>query len=405
MLLLVFKLREPSQQGCEQPDPVAGIKVTKRVLVVDDVAEMRTLIWRILSGDGYQVDVAATLAEARGLDPAGYSAVLVDAHLGTEDGTDLIEELRSADPAAASRCLVITGGTAGAGPAGPAVLTKPFRAADLLDAVRALQQVAPPQPDPPQPDPPQPEPALPEPALPEPGLPEPAGVPEPGAGPGSSPGPSRDSPSPSPAQIRRLLAATRRLRTRERLDLVGFLHDGPIQELTAGTLEAEMMRRSAPAGPASRVDAVLRQIEAAARALRWLVDGEWPFMQPEVQLAGALRQRCAWLLTEPLATDIDPGCADMVPGDVPAVVDVAELLLLAAAPECCPVRAHLAVRGEPELIELTLTVATSGDEPMGDLEAAREALRDLAGALGTVARTETGTQQRRVRIALRNWGG
>ena len=409
--------------------------MTKRVLVVDDVAEMRALIWRILSADGYQVDVAATLAEARGLDPAGYSAVLVDAHLGTEQGTDLIEELRSADPAAVGRCLVITGGTADAGPAGSAVLTKPFRAADLLDAVRVLQQQAPPQqappqpappqpappqpappqPAPPQPDPPQPnlpqpnlpqpQPALPGPPPPEPGLPEPGARPEPGEGPGSSSGPSRDSPPPSPAQIGRLLAVTRRLRTRERYDLVGFLHDGPIQELTAGTLEAEMMRRSAPAGPASRVDAVLRQIEAAARALRWLVDGEWPFMQPEVQLAGALRQRCAWLLTEPLAIDIDPGCADMVPGDVPAVVDVAELMLLAAAPECCPVRAHLAVRGEPQLIELTLTVTASGDEPMGDLEAAREALRDLAGALGTVAHTENGAQQRRVRIALRHWGG
>ena len=139
--------------------------------------------------------------------------------------------------------------------------------------------------------------------------------------------------------------------------------------------------------------------------MRWLVDGEWPFMQPEVQLAGALRQRCAWLLTEPLAIDIDPGCADMVPGDVPAVVDVAELMLLAAAPECCPVRAHLAVRGEPQLIELTLTVAASAGEPMGDLETARAALRDLAGALGTVAHTESGTQQWCVRIALRHWGG
>ena len=130
--------------------------MTKRVLVVDDVAEMRALIWRILSADGYQVDVAATLAEARGLDPAGYSAVLVDAHLGTEDGTDLIEELRSADPAAVSRCLVITGGTAVAGPAGLALLTKPFRAAELLDAVRALQQPPAPACPPSLPRPPQP---------------------------------------------------------------------------------------------------------------------------------------------------------------------------------------------------------------------------------------------------------
>ena len=188
MLLLVLKLRAPSQQAASNLTQVAGIKVTKRVLVVDDVAEMRTLIWRILSADGYQVDVAATLAEARGLDPAGYSAVLVDAHLGTEQGMDLIEELRSADPAAVSRCLVITGGTADAGPAGLAVLTKPFRAADLLDAVRALQQAAPPQPDPSQPQPalpgpPLPEPGLPEPGLPEPGLQEPGARPEPGAGP------------------------------------------------------------------------------------------------------------------------------------------------------------------------------------------------------------------------------
>ena len=76
--------------------------MTKRVLVVDDVAEMRTLIRRVLSADGYQVDVAATLAEARSLDPAGYSAILVDAHLGSEHGIDLVEELRTADPAAAA---------------------------------------------------------------------------------------------------------------------------------------------------------------------------------------------------------------------------------------------------------------------------------------------------------------
>ena len=60
--------------GCRAvPDTVVGPQVTKRVLVVDDVAEMRTLIQRVLSADGYQVDVAATLAEARSLDQRGYS--------------------------------------------------------------------------------------------------------------------------------------------------------------------------------------------------------------------------------------------------------------------------------------------------------------------------------------------
>src|SRR5580692_10282455 len=191
---------------------------------------MRTLIRRVLSADGYQVDVAATLAEARSLDPAGYSAILVDAHLGSEDGIDLIEELRSADPAVARRCLVITGGPADTGPAGLAFLAKPFRAADLLDAVHTLPQPAPPQPEPSSSGLPGPGPASPEPAPPEPAPPEPesaelrrpwsAQPPAlPGAGP--RPGSSRDPQPPSPAQIRHLLALTRGLRARERRELVG----------------------------------------------------------------------------------------------------------------------------------------------------------------------------------------
>ena len=92
---------------------------------------------------------------------------------------DLIEELRAADPAAVSRCLVITGGTANAGPGGPAVLTKPFRAADLLDAVRALQQAVAPQREPSQRNQ----------RWPEPPLPEPRRRPEPGAGRSKGAGP------------------------------------------------------------------------------------------------------------------------------------------------------------------------------------------------------------------------
>lgn len=389
--------------------------MSKRVLVVDDVAEMRTLIRRVLSADGYQVDVAATLAEARSLDPAGYSAVLVDAHLGSEHGIDLIEELRSADPAAARRCLVITGGPAEAGPAGLAFLAKPFRAADLLDAVHTLPQPAPPQPDPSSSGPPGPGPASPERAPPEPAPPEPA-PPEvrpprsaqppavPGAGP--QPGSSRDPEPPSPAQIRHLLALTRRLRARERRELVGFLHDGPIQELTAGTLEAGMMRRSAQAGPVPRLDAVLRQLDAAAGALRWLVDGDWPFMQPEVRLASALRQRSAWLLAGSLTTDIDASCAELAASDVPAVVDVAELMLLGMLPEHCPVRAHLAVRGQPQLIELELALTLPGaaGQPIGDPAPAEGALSDLAEALGSEAHTDCRAECWRARIALRGWG-
>ncbi len=111
-----------------------------RVLVVDDVDEMRTLIHRALSARGYQVDVAASLAQARALDPARYDAVLVDAGLGREHGVDLIEALRSANPAAAGRCLVMTGGSADTIPAGVPRLVKPFHIAQLLEALRALQR-------------------------------------------------------------------------------------------------------------------------------------------------------------------------------------------------------------------------------------------------------------------------
>ena len=112
----------------------------QRVLVVDDVDEVRSLIRRILSAGGYEVDVAATLAEARGMDPGRYDVVLVDAHLGAERGIDLVDEMRSADPAAAGRCLVMTGGAIVVLPDGVACLLKPFQLGELLDAVRALLQ-------------------------------------------------------------------------------------------------------------------------------------------------------------------------------------------------------------------------------------------------------------------------
>ena len=102
-----------------------------------------------------------------------------------------------------------------------------------------------------------------------------------------------------------------------------------------------------------RLDAVLRQeLDAAAGALRWLVNGDWPFIQPEARLASALRQRCAWLLAGSLSTDIDESCAELAASDVQALVNVAELMLLGMLPEHCPVRAHLAVRGQRQLMEL-----------------------------------------------------
>ncbi len=100
--------------------------MAQRVLVVDDLDEMRVLIRRALSAEGYEVDVAATLAEARAMDLGKYDAVLLDAHLGSGRGIELIETLRSQYPATAKRCLMITGGAVDVLPEGVPILAKPF---------------------------------------------------------------------------------------------------------------------------------------------------------------------------------------------------------------------------------------------------------------------------------------
>ena len=130
--------------------------MARRVLVVDDVDEILVLVRRVLSNSGYDVDVASTLAAAQALNPLDYDAVLVDARLGSERGTDLVDELRLEDPTVVGRCLVMTGGSLSALPEGVASLAKPFQAAQLLQAVRELYRKTPvearSQPDDPYPD-------------------------------------------------------------------------------------------------------------------------------------------------------------------------------------------------------------------------------------------------------------
>jgi CheY-like chemotaxis protein len=348
-----------------------------RVLVVDDVSEMRVLIRRALSDRGYQVDVAATIAEARGMDPAGYDALLVDAHLGPERGTDLIEALLTDDATAARRCLVITGGSADVLPAGVAYLAKPFQLDELIDAVSALHQ---------------------------PGTGSPhrrAGIaPDVGACPQVSAPPAGHQPASGQRPAWQLLGITRGLRARERLELVDFLHDGPIQELTAVTLELQMTCRSMP--DASRFDAVLRRLDAAAGSLRWLVDGQWPFLAPETHLVAALRQRTAWLLAAPLTVDIDEQVAGVGAIEVPVVIDVVELMLLALVSAGPPAQVHVAVRADMRLIQIDLTLmpAVEGNQAMCDPAPAQAALDDLASALGTSARASLSGHPWRAQIAL-----
>jgi DNA-binding response OmpR family regulator len=360
--------------------------VAQRVLVVDDLDQMRVLIRRALSADGYEVDVAATLAEAQRMDLAGYDAVLVDAHLGSGRGIDLIETLRSQDPAAAGRCMVITGGAADMVPEGVPVLAKPFQVSDLLAAVRALQQPA---------------------AVTKPG--EAADV---GAGPDievpASVPQARFQPTVGDPQVRKLLGTVRRLRERERRGLIDFLHEGPIQELTAASLELQMMQRAPSPGPAPRVDFLLRQVDAASGAMRWLVDELWPFLPCETDLTQAIHQRTAWLLAAPAT--VDDGMRPAGPGatEVPLIADVVELMLLASEAATPSARAQVAVRTDEQLIQIDLSLTSvlddSDDGAIGDPATAQASLEGLAAALGASMQVDFSEQQWRVRLTMQMSG-
>ncbi len=231
-----------------------------RVLVVDDVAEMRMLIDRALGDSGYAVDVAATLTQARGLGPGGYDAVLVDAHLGSERGLDLIDELRSEDPAAVQRCIVMSGGPAQALPDGVRCLYKPFRPDDLIEAVRSLSKPA---------------------AHSLPGRPAVIAA-QPGPLPPSAGQPRAQNQAAADARLWPMLSFIRSVREREHRELIDFLHDGPIQELgtiqelAAAAIDLQLLARSMGPRESRAVDSVLQRIGAAGDSLRWLLDGQWP---------------------------------------------------------------------------------------------------------------------------------
>jgi len=359
----------------------------KRVLVVDDAEDMRRLIHRILSAERYDVDVAATLAEARARNPGDYDAVVVDARLGHERGTDLVEDLRSVDPAAVRRCLVITGGAPGALPADVAVLAKPFQPAQLAAAVRALTR------------------------------PPASASADRARGAGSAGGAEAAASVPEeghqPAAGQpaawRLLDVSRRRRARERRAVADFLHDGPVQEVAATALELQWMRRSLPPGQAQAVDAAVRRLDSAAAGLRRLIDEEWRLAQSLSGLAiseltTVLQQRTAWLLTVPLEVDVGQA-TKLRPDELPAVVDVAELILLAMAPEEMTARARLVVAAGEPVILMTLTVWPAGqDQLTADPPPVRQALERLAAALAASARFEPGAGQWTATLTLRRQG-
>jgi len=115
----------------------------KRVLVVDDDANVREMTARMLRAEGHEVLAASTLAEARAIlddDQVHLDALVTDVVLGGEQGTDLIAPCRKSRP---EMRIVVTSGyapdpnassTVAAG--GAVFLAKPFGRDQLLRVLR-----------------------------------------------------------------------------------------------------------------------------------------------------------------------------------------------------------------------------------------------------------------------------
>jgi DNA-binding response OmpR family regulator len=108
------------------------------VLVVEDEPSIRLLCRINLELEGFGVLEAGSLSEARAaMAEHEVSLVLLDLHIGTERGTDLIEELRERGVPVA----LVTGSAEHESEAegiGDAYLRKPFAIADLLRTVKDL---------------------------------------------------------------------------------------------------------------------------------------------------------------------------------------------------------------------------------------------------------------------------
>ena len=345
---------------------MAGDSASPRVLVVDDTEAIRTVIRRVLTGAGYHVDVAASAPEARSMDPAGYDALLVDAHLGRERGTALIQALVAEDPAAAGRCLLITGGQPDQVPVGVVCLTKPFRPDELITAVGALHPAG---------------------SAARPELP-PSGQSTPAAPPGLPAG-------------WQLLGLIQRLRAGERAATADFIHDGPIQDLTAALLSVQALARQAPGDLAPHVAELGHHLDTAARSVRQIVDDNALPIQAGTGLGDLVRRRTAWLPFSPVTAELQRTSA--APGlAAPVIVEILELALFALAGLAPPGRADLLVQAGEEALQIRLTLTPVDAMPggAGDAEAAHVSLAELAQVLGGSVRASFGAFPWRAWIRL-----
>ena len=119
------------------------------VLVIDDDASMRAAVRRFLEREGYEVVESASGREALTRLREGAAVQLVITDLKMKDGSGgwLLAQLGYEFPALLPRTLVMSGDAGGAAAAHVVarwhcpILPKPFGAAELIDALQALERV------------------------------------------------------------------------------------------------------------------------------------------------------------------------------------------------------------------------------------------------------------------------
>ena len=114
-----------------------GGRHVKDVLVVDDERSLRLLCRVNLELDGHTVREAGSLAEARReLERATPDVILLDVHVGADDGLELLDELAALD---LPTRVVLLSGSSDVGPElrkrVDTVLGKPFELDTLAAAV------------------------------------------------------------------------------------------------------------------------------------------------------------------------------------------------------------------------------------------------------------------------------
>lgn len=110
------------------------------VLIVDDDASLRLLCRVNLELDGYGVVEAESVAAAEdALAAGGIDLVLLDVHIGADDGIELMRSLHRREHGAP--VVLFTGSARLDAPTiaeADGVVPKPFRLEQLLDVVRSL---------------------------------------------------------------------------------------------------------------------------------------------------------------------------------------------------------------------------------------------------------------------------